>query len=454
MSYIDQLAKKDKSGKTSNIIDKGKKGEVGYVWSESTKAAVQGPSYFDPSVHGKKGQKDPREAKGGEFDFSHTKLNINDFSSGKAPAESSGGPQYIFKRPEGSDMSQNNAGESAALNKRYELIKKKLISEQNAQNQMQNEGMQRNLARTGNLNSGSGLKLNQQMSEAQLKQNESIGESVEAEKAGAQLQMEEAQKNRAFATSERLGSQEFASGERAAGEKFARGERLSSQGFSKQLFDADMKFKTKAANIQQNQFGQQMKMAMEQFKLDEKVSMFNMDMAEKMWNKKDMMEFFGNMHGYSPRDGSTSWGNSPWSGGGGGGGGGGGSSMFTPPGGGGGGGGGGPTVICTHYFDIGWTSKEVYDANQAYGKTNIDRETKANYLAWARYAVVAMRAYPVLNTLLWPIFYNWIYYMAWVKGAVEKEPLFGKFIFNTTGIKFSNLVGPVIRMFNRKLVRM
>ena len=452
MSYLKQLASKDKSGKTSAIVDRGQKGDVGYVWSESTKAAVQGPAYFnkdrwDGSKEKQKADKKEIE----EFSGKRVSMNANEFGTGKM--ESGGnGPQYIFKRPEGSEMGQNNAGESEALNRRYELIKKKLISEQGAQNQMQNEGMQRNLARGGNLNSGAGLKLQQQMGEAQLKQNESIGESVEAEKAGAQLQMEEAQRNRDFATSERLGGQEFASGERAAGESFAKGERLGAQGFSKQLFDADMKFKTKSANIQQSQFGQQMKMAMKQFKLDEKVSMFNMDMAEKMWNKKDMMEFFGNMHGYDPRTGGTSSGNSPFFGGGGGGGGGG-QSMFTPPGGGGGGGGGGPTVICSHYYEIGWTSKEVYDANQAYGKTNIDRETKANYLAWARYMVAAMRAYPILNRLLWPIFYNWIYYMAWVKGAAEHKPILGKFIFETTGIKFSNLVGPVIRMFNKKLVR-
>lgn len=203
---------------------------------------------------------------------------------------------------------------SDALNRRYDLIKKKLTNETQAAHGKQNEDLQRNLARMGQVNSGAGLKLQRQLGDEQMKQVAAVGEGVEAERAGAEMQEQEMERQRQFAREERLSSQEFARGEREGSQSFMRGERegsqafatserLGTQGFSKSLFDAEMKFKEKGMKVQQGQFAQQMKLAMKQFKLDEKVSNFNMDMAEKMWNKKDMAEWFANMNGYDPRTG-------------------------------------------------------------------------------------------------------------------------------------------------------
>ena len=227
------------------------------------------------------------------------------------------------------------------LNRRFDLINQRLMQQQTGQEQQQKEELERQLARGPGVNSGAGLKLQSQLGEQQQKARNDVSAGLEAERMGAQLQQEEVQKQRDFAREERLGSQDFARQERAASQKFARQERSGSQkfasmeaskqrGFSKNLFDKEMAFKEKGAKIQQSQFGEQMKLAAKQFKLEEKVQEFNMDMATKMWNKKSMSEWFANMHGYDPRDGSGSgplggFFSGQWTGGGAGGGG---SNMF------------------------------------------------------------------------------------------------------------------------------
>jgi hypothetical protein len=64
-----------------------------------------------------------------------------------------------------------------------------------------------------------------------------------------------------------------------------------------------MKFKNKVQKDASSQFKEQMKMAKKQFKLDEKVSNFNMGMAQAQYNQKDLMESAQNMFGYDPRTG-------------------------------------------------------------------------------------------------------------------------------------------------------
>jgi hypothetical protein len=300
----------DKSGKSNELVDRGEKGDAVGVWRESTKAHVLGPAYFnankrDKNKDGGKGSGKGSGEGGGGYSYEPVEVDESEFF---ANGEGDGGGSFqskVFKRP-GGEMGQTSASSSDALNKRFDLIKQKLMGETQAAQQQQAEGMQRELARRGSLNSGEGLKLQQQMADQNVKQLSDVASGVEAERAGAQFEEEQMEKQRQFAREERLGSQEFASGERASGEQFARAERLSQQGFSKDLFNSEMAFKAKGMEIQQGQFAEQMKHAFQQLELDTEVSRFNMEMAEKMWNKKDMMEAFANMWGYDPRTGGTS----------------------------------------------------------------------------------------------------------------------------------------------------
>lgn len=204
----------------------------------------------------------------------------------------------------------------------YDQLKKQKESEFNKQGLQQREALDRKAVSQGMAGSGAMMKLQEQQGAELQDRKMAATDDVEGQRALALGQLEEAEKGREFAKSEaaldrsfageqaKLG-REFQTSERIGSQQFASGEAAAQRGFSKELFDAEMGFKDKQLKLQTKQAKDAWDLAIKQLKLDTKVSEFNMDMATKMWNKKDMMEFFANMHGYDPRTGSTGAGNMP-----------------------------------------------------------------------------------------------------------------------------------------------
>lgn len=209
----------------------------------------------------------------------------------------------------------------------YDIQRQRIASESAAQSQSQNDALKRRFARMGGLNSGSYLKASERLAGQQEQNKQKALEGVDVQEAAAREQREEAERGRQFSREERLGSQEFAAGEsalgrrfvsseREAGQSFAKGEREAGQAFAdtqaakgferqaalqkEQIANQNAQFSQQmdqrkeefAQNYaqQREQFGQQMGMANRQFALDEEVSRFNMDMAERIFNQKDFFE--------------------------------------------------------------------------------------------------------------------------------------------------------------------
>lgn len=212
--------------------------------------------------------------------------------------------------------------QSSRLDRRFDTLKNKVEQQANAVNQQQQEAMARKGAATGAGNSGAFMKLGEKVRlEGENQKNNALME-VEGQREGAQAQLDEANTNRAFAQSEREGSQKFArqmaqeerkfgASEAQKARNFQSAEAKIQRGFSKDLFNKEMRFKERVQGAAEGQFDVQMEKMDRQFFEDQRISDFNMDMATKMFNKKDMMEFFGNMAGYDPRTGGTSTGNNP-----------------------------------------------------------------------------------------------------------------------------------------------
>lgn len=96
-------------------------------------------------------------------------------------------------------------------------------------------------------------------------------EFATSERLGGQaFQSGEAGKQREFITKERLGSQEFATGERKAGQLFAHEQAGLQRGFQ--------------AMLQNESLRQQASQFDKQFELDQRVTQFNMDMADNESN--------------------------------------------------------------------------------------------------------------------------------------------------------------------------
>lgn len=206
---------------------------------------------------------------------------------------------------------------SSRLDRRFDTLRSKVEQDANAQNQQQQEAMQRRAAATGMGGSGAFTKLGAKVAQEGEKMKQNALMDVEGQREGAQAQLDEQNAQREFARAERLGSQDFAKGERLGSQdfatrqqaeqmKFARSERLGSQafqsseaaaqrGFSKQLFDREMDFKNRVQDAAEAQFFHNLERVDRQFWEDNRVNDFNMNMANKMFNKKDMFQGIGGL---------------------------------------------------------------------------------------------------------------------------------------------------------------
>jgi hypothetical protein len=185
------------------------------------------------------------------------------------------------------------------IDRRFDYLRQRAEQGANQRSDETNQAIQRRGIQQG-IAGGAQAKLVEraQRQNEELKAQELGG--IESEREMALAQQDELEAGRKFAREERMGSQDFAGQQAELGRQFQASESMKAkdhegwllkknQGFQSLLFNKEMKFKKSAQKAAEGQFGQQMKLAMKQFKLDKTVSQFNMDMAERMANKKDLI---------------------------------------------------------------------------------------------------------------------------------------------------------------------
>ena len=113
----------------------------------------------------------------------------------------------------------------------------------------------------------------------------------------------------------------------------------------------------------------------------------------------------------------------------------------------GGGGGGGGKIICTKLYELGLMPKNIYDADQAFGKklVNDSPETYYGYVRWAKNIVDLMSRNDLLGKTAIFCAYHiatpWSLAMAEEMGQPVKSSWFGKFLMKR-GLQFCKLIGP------------
>lgn len=209
---------------------------------------------------------------------------------------------------------------------RYDIVRKRMEQQAGAGADEQRDALKRSFARGGMIGSGAQIK-NEQLLEnkiASAKQN--ARESVDAQELADRQRQEEILQSQGFAKAEREASQGFAAAEAArqrkfmgqesaAARSFQAGESALQRGFSEKLFTEEMRFKKEAQRIQESQFAKQFKLAKKQFGLDEEVTRFNMNMAEKMFNKRTIMDKMADPFNWKELPGQKGSGAPGWMGG-------------------------------------------------------------------------------------------------------------------------------------------
>lgn len=184
---------------------------------------------------------------------------------------------------------------TSALNRRFDLLRSKAEGQATAQAQQAEEASRREMASRGRIGSGAAQKQLALQQKDLAGQKADMVSDIESQREMGLAQIGEQEAARGFARAERLGTQEYGTSER-----------LGSQEFQQRELDRQAQFKDRSMKQEARQFDKSMALEMQKFKLDEIVSKFNMDMATKMWNKKDIMEAFANMWGFDPRTGGDS----------------------------------------------------------------------------------------------------------------------------------------------------
>jgi hypothetical protein len=122
--------------------------------------------------------------------------------------------------------------------------------------------------------------------------------------------------------------------------------------------------------------------------------------------------------------------------------------------GGGGGGGGGGKIICTKLYELGLMSKEIYEADQAFGAELVKRSPDIynGYRAWAEIVVDWMNGQSGTRIQSWAISWAqdiatpWAEHMAYKMGTLNNDNLTGRWISHA-GIPICKAVGVWQRVF-------
>jgi hypothetical protein len=207
---------------------------------------------------------------------------------------------------------------NAAINRRFDLLRQRQEQAGNKAKQDANEDIKRQAAARGRLGSGMTQKLGMQANE-QIDQQQSANiADVESGREQSLFQQAEVDRGREFAKSERLGSQDFAAqqaqkqmqfaqGERLGSQDFAKSQMLAQQGFDMQIFNKNMDWQKTVFNEQNRQWEKQLAenitMFDKQYDLDSANTEFNKMMAEKQFNKPELMDMFWKTTGNDPKTG-------------------------------------------------------------------------------------------------------------------------------------------------------
>jgi hypothetical protein len=213
------------------------------------------------------------------------------------------------------------------VSKEFDYARKRAAQNEATQSQGQLDALKRRGAQLGGGPSGALMKQENLAREASARRLADANEQIDTAQRGEVRRIGEVQEGRDFTRAEREASQGFARGEREATHAFARGEREAGQGFSSEQAALMRRFQTGereagqtfaqgervgsqnfasreaslgrnftqeqnrlARALQSSQFAKQMDLSYDQFKHQQFVDDFNMEMAEKMFNDKDAIE--------------------------------------------------------------------------------------------------------------------------------------------------------------------
>jgi hypothetical protein len=117
---------------------------------------------------------------------------------------------------------------------RYDMVRNRINQDASSERQQTDTALARKFARMGQgLNSGAYVRASQQATDDANNRKAKSLEDVDFQEQGEQEQLAEAERQRAFAKSEREGSQTWQSGENATNRAYSTSERLGSQDFSR-----------------------------------------------------------------------------------------------------------------------------------------------------------------------------------------------------------------------------
>jgi hypothetical protein len=116
-----------------------------------------------------------------------------------------------------------------------------------------------------------------------------------------------------------------------------------------------------------------------------------------------------------------------------------------------GGGGSGPKIICNLLYSQGFLSKEIWEADEKFGRLMLrkNKEVSFGYLTWAKPVVSFLTKNPQYSKYLYLIVKPWSEHMAYTMGVLPKDNKIGK-IINYIGSKFSILIYKLITSKRKK----
>lgn len=188
--------------------------------------------------------------------------------------------------------------QDSALQRKYDIQRQRVNQDATKASQENNNSLQRKFASLGMVNSGESIKQQQLGQEQVNQQSENAKQNVDVQQAGEESMKSAQALQNQFAKSERIGSQEYATGERLGSQQFQSGEAQKARDFSEGQFQAEMGFKQKLQDFAESSFSKQFEEGKSQFAQtfdqNERAQQFNQDMANRVFNKKDMLESFFN----------------------------------------------------------------------------------------------------------------------------------------------------------------
>jgi hypothetical protein len=113
--------------------------------------------------------------------------------------------------------------------------------------------------------------------------------------------------------------------------------------------------------------------------------------------------------------------------------------------------GSGPKIICNLLYSQGFLSKEIWEADEKFGRLMLrkNKEVLFGYLTWAKPVVRFLTKNPQYSKYLYLISKPWNEHMAYTMGVLQKDNKIGK-IIHYIGSKFSILVYKLITSKRKK----